>query len=393
MTDIAGSIFLRTGSGLVELRESTYDSEDILQELIADYPSLVPGDQIDADSPRRLLLIRREMQVPGEKDGAGRWSLDHLFIDQDGVPTLVEVKRSTDSRIRREIVGQMLDYASNAVAYWPIERIRTTFENTCTTTARDPEVVLRDFLQDEETLDRFWPTVETNLQAGRVRMVFVADVIPHELRRIVEFLNQQMSPAEVLALEVKQYVGQNLQTLVPRIIGQTAAAQQRKGPSRANRSWDDTTFFESLTLNRSEAEERVARVLYEWALRLHLRIWWGKGKRFGTFYPMLDLHGSEYRTFSVMSDGRVFIQLHAMTDRPALPDHSYAREMVRQLVAIPGLEVPENAYSASYTFPLQLLTESQHLERFISVFDAYIGHIRAHPHEPGSPGDAPPSKL
>ena len=28
-------------------------------------------------------------------------------------PTLVEVKRSSDTRIRREVVGQMLDYAAN----------------------------------------------------------------------------------------------------------------------------------------------------------------------------------------------------------------------------------------------------------------------------------------
>jgi hypothetical protein len=61
--------------------------------------------------------------------GSGnRWSVDHLFLDQDAVPTIVEVKRSTDTRIRREVVGQMLDYAANAVVYWPVEAIRAEFE-------------------------------------------------------------------------------------------------------------------------------------------------------------------------------------------------------------------------------------------------------------------------
>src|SRR4051794_12230288 len=41
--------------------------------------------------------------------GSSRWSLDHLFVDQEGVPTLVEVKRSSDTRARREVVAQMLD--------------------------------------------------------------------------------------------------------------------------------------------------------------------------------------------------------------------------------------------------------------------------------------------
>src|SRR5262249_3604083 len=31
------------------------------------------------------------------------WSVDHLFLDQDAVRTLVEVKRGSDTRIRREV--------------------------------------------------------------------------------------------------------------------------------------------------------------------------------------------------------------------------------------------------------------------------------------------------
>ena len=49
--------------------------------------------------------------------------LDHLFLDQDGVPTIVETKRSSDNRLRKEVVAQMLDYASNALIYLPVEDI------------------------------------------------------------------------------------------------------------------------------------------------------------------------------------------------------------------------------------------------------------------------------
>ena len=37
-----------------------------------------------------------------------------------------------------------------------------------------------------------------------------------------------MDPAEVYAVEVKQYIGEGLKTLVPRLVGQTAEAQRRK---------------------------------------------------------------------------------------------------------------------------------------------------------------------
>jgi hypothetical protein len=57
--------------------------------------------------------------------------------------------------------------------------------------------------------------VETNLQAGRIRLIFVADEIPPGLRRIVEFLNRQMDPTEVVAIEVRQHVGPGLKALAP----------------------------------------------------------------------------------------------------------------------------------------------------------------------------------
>ena len=93
---LAGRIYLlKEDSKLLAMEQAPYDSESLLQKLLADHPDLLAGDQIDAEEPRRWLLVTREMAVPGEQDGAARWSLDHLFLDQDAIPTLVEVKRSS----------------------------------------------------------------------------------------------------------------------------------------------------------------------------------------------------------------------------------------------------------------------------------------------------------
>ena len=91
-----------------------------------------------------------------------------------------------------------------------------------------------------------------------MRLVFVADEIPRELQRVVEFLNTQMAPAEVLAIEVKQYVGEGLRTLVPKVLGQTAEAQQRKGRRGASRQWDEESFMRTLAEERGEDEGAVA---------------------------------------------------------------------------------------------------------------------------------------
>jgi hypothetical protein len=127
----SGKIYLRVGQRLVGMTESPYDAEEILQRLLADYPDLLAGDQVRPRSPRRWLLITREAGVPDVEEGLARWSLDHLFVDQDGIPTLVEVKRSSDTRLRRAVVGQLLDYAANAVKHWPAAQIRALFEERC----------------------------------------------------------------------------------------------------------------------------------------------------------------------------------------------------------------------------------------------------------------------
>ena len=167
---MAGRIYLlKEDSTLLAMEETTYDSESLLQKLLADHPDLLAGDQINVEEPRRWLLVTREMAVPGEQDGAGRWSLDHLFLDQDAIPTLVEVKRSSDTRIRREVIGQMLDYAANAVAYLPVEEIKAKFESRCKDDGVVPEAELAEFLGEGQDASTFWQSVKTNLQAGRVR--------------------------------------------------------------------------------------------------------------------------------------------------------------------------------------------------------------------------------
>ena len=88
-----GVFVLNDANTLVSLEAAHFASEDDFQVLPAKFPELLAGDQIDPSNPRRWVLIRREIAIPSDENGGGRWSLDHLFLDQDGVPTLVEIKR------------------------------------------------------------------------------------------------------------------------------------------------------------------------------------------------------------------------------------------------------------------------------------------------------------
>jgi hypothetical protein len=148
------TIFLLHDSGeIVKRIDSPYESEDLLQELAAQHPGLLAADRPGESGPYQWLLVTREAPVPVEEGGVSCWAVDHLLVDAEGVPTLVEVKRSSDTRIRREVVGQMLDYAAKAVFNRPLRTIRRYFEMNCANSGADPSEVLAGFLECETAED------------------------------------------------------------------------------------------------------------------------------------------------------------------------------------------------------------------------------------------------
>lgn len=219
------------------LEEKRFSTEDHLQSLIADHPELLAGDQMRPDEPLRWILVTREKGISETPDSSYRWSVDHLLIDQNAIPTLVEVKRGESGEIRRAIVGQMLDYAAHATGTWSVEEVRDAFEKTTIERGDDPGNVLSKLLESggEPNADKFWDDVSKNLDAKRLRLLFVADEIPDELARIVEFLNEQMLNIEVLAVEIKQYPGEFLHALVPRVIGRMTNPPARGSQRRSLR--------------------------------------------------------------------------------------------------------------------------------------------------------------
>ena len=64
--------------------------------------------------------------------------------------------------------------------------------------------------------------------AGRIRLIILADEIPDELRRVVEYLNEKMADTIVLAVEVKRYRSENSTVLVATLVGATTRAREKK---------------------------------------------------------------------------------------------------------------------------------------------------------------------
>jgi hypothetical protein len=362
---MSGGIYLiQNDNQLVKMTETPYESESLLQELLAKYPSLLAGEQIDSITPRRWILISREMPIPDSEDNAGPWSLDHLFIDQDGIPTIVEVKRSNNTQIRREIVGQILDYAANAIVYWSIEKIRAKFEEK-----PDFQQSLIELLGEDETLlESFWNQVELNLQAGKIRLVFVADKIPVELQRIVEFLNQQMNPAEVLAVEIKQYTGQGLQTLVPRVIGKKAIDTPKV---LSKKQWDELSFLHYLETKYSSNSADVAKNIFFWANQQSKQIYWGKGNTYGSFIPKFHCQGKSCTFIKVWTND----SLEILAYQPPFNLVDKKAELLNRLQSVVGTSLKVNPYC--WYISLSTLTDEITVKKCLKLL---LGQFRKSNH-------------
>ena len=374
---MSGVFIIKGDKELIEMSEEQYESETFLQELLEKYPQLLAGKQINESDPRRWLLICREAGLPGEEGGGNRWAIDHLFLDQDGIPTIVEVKRSSDTRIRREVVGQMMDYASNAVVYWPLEKINSMFEKTCIEKKENPDEKLAEFIGPEQESEAFWQQVKTNIQAGKIRMIFVADEIPSELQRIVEFLNEQMDPAEVLAVEIKQFIGDQFRTLVPRVIGLTSEAKKRKSTGLEAKQWDEESFFERLDDNQA----KIARKLLEWSKDHMSRIWWGKGVQDGAFIPNLDYNGTNYFAIAVRTGFKnnptIQIQFDPLSKRAPFDDEDLRLELLDRLNEIPEVNLPRDSISRYPSIPIGTFQEESSFQKLIEVLEWTIQKIKS----------------
>ncbi|MEU5270631.1 hypothetical protein AB0G77_19245 [Streptomyces hygroscopicus] len=245
------------GNALQALEPTAFETEAEFQELLARHPRVLDFGSLADGQSLRLVLVAREMGVPTSGESGPAYWLDHLFVDADGVPTLVEVKRASDTRIRREVVGQMLDYAANGARYWPGALLQRSFEETCSADGRSLDEAYGELLGDRSP-EEFWSTVEERLVAGQMRLLFVADRIPLELRAIVEFLNRQMRQTDVYAVELTQYRGNgDLRVLVPRIHGEVATAA--KSPS-GRRTKQRTTRADMDAVIRARLAPELSRI-------------------------------------------------------------------------------------------------------------------------------------
>ena len=168
----------------IPFAEKQFD-EGWLQDLIESTPDVLPVSEIES-SFAPLISIGREVSTR-----AGY--IDNLFLSPQGYLTLVETKLWRNPQARREVVGQIIDYAKELTT-WSYEDLEAKVKN-----------YNRDFRGNDYGILQTINTVETvpaaeeagiidtishNLQRGRLLLLIAGDGIRESVEEMFEFLSQ-----------------------------------------------------------------------------------------------------------------------------------------------------------------------------------------------------------
>jgi hypothetical protein len=360
------SVYVLNGHGKSEPMKPVIckDEDKELQTILKNNFDLLPGDQIEPDAPCRWMLIRREMPVPDPSTGTDRWSIDFLFVDQNATPTFVECKRYLDTRARREVVGQVLEYAANAQYFWSADDLRAYADTTAKENESSLEKGIRE-LQSEfgDSVENFFSEFEKKLKASEIRIVFFLEQAPPELKRLVEFLNKQMGAVEVLLVEARQYKGGDIQIVVPTLFGFTEQIRQikrevSKQQSRQPVATDWASFRNNAIQKGLETEEiAVLENVYETCKVLNANIAWGRGAVTATFSPKWPWLHPSVSPFTVYANGN--LDLHLIAFKNSDRGNRFSEIFGNRLVAS-GVNLPQNYQNAWVTVASEDLLSHSH---------------------------------
>lgn len=198
----------------VEFNDRARD-EDWLQELLFQHPELLPFEELDP-------LFRNSVSLARELE-TGVGPVDIVYVNGDGLLTLVETKLWRNPEARREVVAQLINYAA------AISKMSCRDLGRAVSAAREEEGrslfdIVRDLIPNVNE-QRFHDAVSTNLRAGRFLLLVVGDGIREDVEEMSEFLYRHAGMGFTLRLvEMVTYrlPGENGSLLVlPQIVART----------------------------------------------------------------------------------------------------------------------------------------------------------------------------
>ncbi len=337
------------GETVKVLEKAKFSLESDLQDYLEKYPSIIPLDEIYEGAPE-IVCIGREVTVP-------YGAIDLLFIDKEGLLTIVETKLIKNPEIRRTVIGQIIEYAS-FVSQWSIEEIYETASEYLKQSLTDK---LADIGIPAE--DEFKHSIEDNLKNGKIHLIVAADEVDEPLRATITFLNSHCN-FDILLLQVSNFQeSKTKKVLIPKIFGYTTKAGKTRPPKK---QWNLEKFLADASNRLSKDRLAVIQKLVDFSTKhSDSGILWGQGGVYGTFMFRKQIKGKAATVFYIYSDGTTSINFGTLKNR------GMSREILdsfrTSLNSIPGFKIAEDAViedNKAPSFPLMTLASPENFELF-----------------------------
>lgn len=203
----------------IPLDEKAFN-EDWIQKLIHNNPDILPINEIDTGFTPAISIGREISTTAGY--------IDNLFISPDGYLTIVETKLWRNPEARREVVGQILDYAKelNKWSFTDLDNAVKLYNQTYNNNSDGLLATVRKFNELDEADESFFiDTVSRNLKRGRFLLLIVGDGIRESVEDMVEYLTQTPQLYFTLALvELQVYKlnqADNSLIVIPQLVTRT----------------------------------------------------------------------------------------------------------------------------------------------------------------------------
>lgn len=286
-------LFIVEGGKTRVLVNKDFDNESLLQDILEKFPEFVALEDLGVSEP--FVVIGREVATP-----AGY--IDVLCIDGEGVLTVIETKLARNPQIRREVVGQVLEYVAQ-LSKWKAQdviQVANQYFQSSSDTGGTGGATLTDLLKStsepEEMLSPgdVYERIENNLRKGRIKVVIASDAIPETLKDTVNFINS-FSNFDIYVLQVQLFKKDDLEIYAPAIFG---FARKAGVGTPERRLWNEVTFFDALA-NIDGIIVQTIREIYEFCKQDAVAIKWGTGKVNGSFSFAAEKEGKVFTVISV----------------------------------------------------------------------------------------------
>jgi hypothetical protein len=347
------------------VESAAYGNESALQKLLVESPSLISIDEIRPKAGPLILAVSEFPLSVG--------SIDLLAFTAGGDIAVIECKLAANPEVKRKVIGQVIDYGANLweISYEDLdETVQLRMGNNLAELVKE---TVQDPAWDEEA---FRSKVTATLESGNFILVIVVDEINDDLARIVRFINVCGSPSfEFAALEMRRFQAENAEMLVPRVVGPVGSIKTKSGSTSRNK-WDEATFFEELSRRQDETVVQVARRILDWTYSKG-QVWFGEGKRSGSFVPVIVHKDWRHQLFAVYTYGMLEIYFYWYTYKPPFDAEEKRRELLNKLNQIEGIKIPADALARRPSISLAELAKYGTVEQFLAVFDWVVEEIRA----------------